>query len=284
MNNFREIKTTLDAKPTLEGAGVKLNRVFGFNEVPGLDPFLLLDDFGSDDPQDYIAGFPWHPHRGIETVTYLLHGAVEHGDSIGNSGIINSGDVQWMTAGSGIIHQEMPKKVSGTMRGFQLWVNLPASHKMIHPRYQEIGTDQIPEVVVDEHVSVKIIAGQMHGKKGPVRDLTVGTEFFDVTMAPNSSFEIAVSEGRTSFAYIVSGDGHFQPESDRVLRQGQLVLYDDGAMISVRTAEHPVRFLLLSGAPLREPVAWLGPIVMNSQEELNVAFQELQAGTFIKNR
>jgi len=275
---------TLEAKPTRDGAGVKLNRVFGYYDAPRLDPFLLLDDFGSDDPQDYIAGFLWHPHRGIETVTYLLHGAVEHGDSIGNTGVINSGDVQWMTAGSGIIHQEMPQKVDGTMRGFQLWVNLPSSHKMTSPRYQEIASDQIPAVAVDDQVTVKIVAGQMHGKKGPIQDLFVETEFLDVAMAPNSTFEKATPEDRTVFAYIISGAGHFQPESSRLLQQGQLVLYEDGIKISVRSGEHPVRFLLISGAPLREPVAWRGPIVMNTQDELNVAFQEFRDGTFIKNR
>lgn len=282
MKSIRKIRKVLSAKPTMEGAGVKLNRVFGFYEAPQLDPFLLLDDFGSDNPDDYIAGFPWHPHRGIETVTYMLHGVVEHGDSIGNEGIINTGDVQWMTAGSGIVHQELPKKVEGHMRGFQLWVNLPKTHKMMNPRYQEIKSQQIPEFSANENVKVKIIAGQMNGTKGPVRDLVVETDYFDVSIQPDTSFEIATRKGNRAFAYVVEGEAKFNTETADLTHRGQLVIFEDGDKIAVETAGKPVRFLFVSGAPLNEPVAWRGPIVMNTQEELNVAFQEFRTGTFIK--
>lgn len=284
METTRSIHKVLSAKPTREGAGVKLNRVFGYYENPLLDPFLLLDDFGSDNPDDYLAGFPWHPHRGIETVTYMMHGVVEHGDSIGNEGIIESGDVQWMTAGSGIVHQEMPRKVEGHMRGFQLWVNLPGARKMMQPRYQEIKKDQIPEMSINENVSIKIIAGTIYGTRGPVKDLIVETEFLDISMKPRTSFEKNTRSGDKVFAYVFEGQGLFHPDQQKLVKQGQLVIFDNGEKIVIETSGEPVRFLLVSGAPLNEPVAWRGPIVMNSQEELDVAFQEFRNGTFIKNQ
>lgn len=282
MNAFRKINQILKSKPTLEGAGVRLRRVFGYYEKPLLDPFLLLDHFGSDDPDDYLAGFPWHPHRGIETVTYMLAGEVEHGDSLGNQGVIYSGDVQWMTAGSGIIHQEMPKRYDGEMRGFQLWVNLPKSHKMMGPRYRDVKSDTIPEFSPNPNVKIKIIAGQMNGTRGPVQDLVVDTEYFDVAMAPNTEFEINTKTDYKAFAFVFEGSGYFDAEKKNVIQADHLVAFDPGDRVRISTIDHPVRFLFVSGKPLNEPIAWRGPIVMNTEEELMVAFQEYRNGTFIK--
>lgn len=282
MNAFRKINQILKSKPTLEGAGVRLRRVFGYYEKPLLDPFLLLDHFGSDDPDDYLAGFPWHPHRGIETVTYMLAGEVEHGDSLGNQGVIYSGDVQWMTAGSGIIHQEMPKRYDGEMRGFQLWVNLPKSHKMMGPRYRDVKSDTIPEFSPNPNVKIKIIAGQMNGTRGPVQDLVVDTEYFDVAMAPNTEFEINTKTDYKAFAFVFEGSGYFDAEKKNVIQADHLVAFDPGDRVRISTVDHPVRFLFVSGKPLNEPIAWRGPIVMNTEEELMVAFQEYRNGTFIK--
>jgi redox-sensitive bicupin YhaK (pirin superfamily) len=283
MSTIRNIRKILKARPTIEGAGVHLKRVFGNIEVPLFDPFLLLDDFRSDEPDDYSKGFPWHPHRGIETITYVLTGDVEHGDSLGNKGIISSGDVQWMTAGSGIIHQEMPKgDGTGRMYGFQLWANLPARDKMMDPRYRDITNGQIPAVKLDNGTTIKIIAGEVAGTKGPVQDIVIDPEYLDVTIPPNSEFRHPAKQGHTVFAYIINGEGYCNDQRDQLLDNGTIVLFDDGNEVSVYTRDQQVRFLLISGKPIGEPVAWYGPIVMNTQEELNTAFEEYRQGTFIK--
>ncbi|MCZ7357618.1 MAG: pirin family protein [Candidatus Methanoperedens sp.] len=280
---YRKIDRISKSKPTLEGAGVHLKRAFGYSEVPLLDPFLLLDDFHSDNPADYIAGFPWHPHRGIETVTYMLEGRVEHGDSMGNKGVIFPGDVQWMTAGSGIIHQEMPKGDNGRMGGFQLWVNLPSTHKMMEPRYREVKNEQIPEVSIDENVKVRVISGEVGNTKGPVRDIVVDPEYLDITMAPNTEFEHRIKKGYRAFAYVVKGSGNFDPDKRKLTDIENLVIFKDGDNVKISTDNKSLRFLLISGKPLGEPVAWYGPIVMNTQEELDMAFEEYRNGTFIKH-
>jgi len=300
MPKTRKILKVLKSKPTIEGAGVHLKRVFGFSEVPLFDPFLLIDDFRSDNPDHFLKGFPWHPHRGIETITYVLSGDVEHGDSLGNKGMISSGDVQWMTAGSGIIHQEMPKgDENGRMYGFQLWANLPSGEKMMDPRYRDIASKQIPEVKLPNETTIKIISGEVSGIKGPVEDIVIDPEFIDVTVPANSEFTHPTKQGHTVFAYIIDGQGYFCKEKnpftyevegknyfdiqrDPFVDNGTIVLFDDGENISVFTEDHKVRFLLISGKPIGEPVAWYGPIVMNTQEELQTAFEEYKQGTFIK--
>ncbi len=280
----RKIEEILKSKPTIEGAGVHLKRAFGYSESPRLDPFLLLDDFRSDDPEDYIAGFPWHPHRGIETVTYMLEGRVEHGDSMGNKGIIRAGDVQWMTAGSGIIHQEMPKGSNGHMGGFQLWVNLPSMHKMMEPRYREVKNEQIPEVSIDKGISIRIISGEVNGKRGPVRDIVVDIQYLDVTMEPGTEFEHAIKKGYRAFAYVIEGSGYFDSGKAGSTGKEHLVIFTDGDNVKITSVDKKLRFLLISGKPLGEPVAWYGPIVMNTEEELRIAFEEYRNGTFIKHR
>ncbi len=302
MRKIRKIKKILKSKPTVEGAGVHLKRVFGYYQVPLLDPFLLLDDFHSNHPDDYIKGFPWHPHRGIETITYVLYGKVEHGDSMGNKGIISSGDVQWMTAGSGIIHQEMPKgQKDGLMWGFQLWANLPASYKMMDPRYRDVKSNQIPEVTLDHEVKVKIIGGEVKGVRGPAQDIVIDPEYLDITVPSKSNFVHPVKKGYTVFAYVIEGKGYFDPgrnsyayeveganyfdfKRDCFMAPETLILFDEGDELAISTEEKAVRFLLVSGKPIGEPVAWYGPIVMNTQEELRIAFEEYQNGTFIKHR
>jgi redox-sensitive bicupin YhaK (pirin superfamily) len=295
----RRINKIMKSVPTIEGAGVHLKRAFGYYQVPQLDPFLLLDDFHSDREGDYIQGFPWHPHRGIETITYVLHGRVEHGDSMGNRGTINSGDVQWMTAGSGIIHQEMPKGTGGLMWGFQLWANLPAAQKMMDPRYQEVKREQIPEVDLGGGVKVSVICGEVEGVKGPVRNIVIDPEYLEVSVPAGAGFTHPVRKGYTVFAYVIGGAGffddnrdcngydtetmsYFDISRDCLLTKETVVLYGDGEEVRVTAAEGPVRFLLVSGKPLGEPVAWQGPIVMNTREELRAAFREYQDGTFIK--
>ncbi len=280
----RKIDKISTSIPTIEGAGVNLKRAFGYYEVPLLDPFLLLDDFRSDNPDDYLAGFPWHPHRGIETVTYMLEGRVEHGDSMGNKGVIGPGDVQWMTAGSGIIHQEMPKGSNGHMGGFQLWVNLPSTHKMMEPRYRDVKNEQIPEVLIDNGVRVRVISGEVNKKRGPVRDIVVDIEYLDVAMEPGTEFEHAIKKGYRTFAYIIEGSGYFDTEKKRKTGNGHLVIFKDGDDVRIAANDSVFRFLLISGNPLGEPVAWRGPIVMNTQEELQVAFDEYRNGTFIKHK
>ena len=300
MPAIRKIKKILKSKPTLEGAGVHLKRVFGFSEAPLFDPFLLLDDFRSDNPAHYVKGFPWHPHRGIETITYILDGDVEHGDSLGNKGIIGSGDVQWMTAGSGIIHQEMPKgDENGKMYGFQLWANLPHREKMMDPRYRDIANEQIPEVKLPNGTTIKIISGVVSGIRGPVQDIVIDPEYIDVTIPANSEFRHPTKRGHTVLAYIIDGQGYFCREKNLFTYEGKketdfdiqhepfidngtIVLFENGDEITVLTKERKVRFLLISGKPIGESVAWHGPIVMNTQEELQIAFEEYKQGTFIK--
>jgi redox-sensitive bicupin YhaK (pirin superfamily) len=301
MAENRKIRKVFKSKPTIEGAGVHLRRVFGNSEVPLFDPFLLLDDFRNADPHHYIKGFPWHPHRGIETITYVLKGDVEHGDSMGNKGVITSGDMQWMTAGSGIIHQEMPRgNDDGVMEGFQLWANLPKSHKMMGPRYRDIIRSEVPEVVMKNGAKVKVICGTLEGKKGPVTDIIIDPEYLDITVPPLSEFVHKTTRGHTVLAYVISGKGvfcneknpfaydvegvnYFDMERDLYIHNGTAVLFGDGDQVTVSAQGEPVRFLLISGKPIGEPVAWYGPIVMNTEDELRTAFEEYRDGTFIKS-
>ena len=285
MKSAREIRTIIKSRPTREGAGVHLNRVFGNNEVPLFDPFLMLDDFRSNNPDHYRAGFPWHPHRGIETITYVLNGNVEHGDSMGNKGVISSGDTQWMTAGSGIIHQEMPRgDYEGRMEGFQLWTNLPRAHKMMEPRYRDIKSAQVPEVTLENGSKIKVICGRIGKHVGPIEGIISDPEYLDVTVPPGSEFKHPTKSGHTVFAYVIQGQGQFAETKKQFIGNGTVCLYADGDHIAVTTAAEPVRFLLISGKPIGEPVAWYGPIVMNTQQELRTAFEEYQNGTFIKHR
>lgn len=282
MQAARKVCLSLTRQPTMEGAGVHLHRVFGFSESPRLDPFLMLDDFRSDISEHYRKGFPWHPHRGIETITYVTKGDVEHGDSLGNTGLISSGDVQWMNAGSGIIHQEMPKgDANGAMHGFQLWANLPASQKMMAPRYRGITADQIPQVELENGVTIKVIAGSIGGARGPMDDIVIDPEYFDCTVPAGQTFTHKTDPTYTAFIYVIGGIGS---TGDQGLENGKLVLFDEGNQLAVSAAGEPLRFLLLTGKPLNEPVAWQGPIVMNTREELETAFREYRDGTFIKNR
>lgn len=273
----RQVEKVFKSRPTIEGAGVRLRRVFGYSQNPILDPFLLLDHFGSNHPKDYIEGFPWHPHRGMETVTYMWSGEVEHRDSLGNSGVIKSGDVQWMTAGSGIIHQEMPKRYDGLMQGFQLWVNLPAKKKMDPPKYRGIEKLEIP-TIQKNGLKLKVIAGRIDGIEGPVRDLAVEIEYFDVELTAGQTFEHATRKNRTVFAYIVNGSIEVH---DKTIMPGHCAVFGEGDLVEIGTKEG-AHFLFISGEPLKEPVVWNGPIVMNTQEELAKAFEELDEGTFIK--
>lgn len=279
----RAVAHIFKAQPTEEGAGVRLNRVFGYRQVPLFDPFLMLDDFRSDNSEDYLAGFPWHPHRGIETVTYMLRGEVEHGDSLGNKGVIGPGRIQWMTAGSGIIHQEMPKPIRGRMGGFQLWVNLPRDGKMMEPRYRDVKAEDVPVVEPDKGVEVRLIAGRLGRVRGPVRDIVGEITYMDVTMAAGRRFEIRLPAGQNAFAYVFEGEGTFDPEQREKAAPLHCVLYQDGDAAVIRAAgDAPLRFLLLCGVPLKEPVAWRGPIVMNTDQELERAFREYRNGTFLR--
>ncbi|HEV8264751.1 MAG TPA: pirin family protein [Gemmatimonadales bacterium] len=303
--SIRPIKRIVQSQPTIEGAGVKLRRAFGFGNTGDFDPFLLLDDFRNEHPEDYLAGFPWHPHRGIETITYVLSGSVQHGDSLGNRGAMGPGDVQWMTAGSGILHQEMPKgDERGRMHGFQLWANLPKSLKMTDPRYQDILAKDIPEVVDDDGTRVRVICGEFWGKTGPVEGVAADPRYVDVWVPPRIKKTFPVDSSRHAFAYVFDGGGTFRDASaprgvltEWVGEAGDagstsrdetgnrsLVLFDSGDEITVQAGEAGIRFLLVSGRPLEEPVAWQGPIVMNTPEELRRAYAELRDGTFIKHR
>ncbi len=302
MDKTRKIRKLFKSKPTIEGAGVHLRRGFGFSEVPLFDPFLLFDDFRSGEKEYFSKGFPWHPHRGIETITYVLSGDVEHGDSMGNKGTISSGDVQWMTAGSGIIHQEMPLgDGQGRILGFQLWANLPASMKMMDPRYRDVKAAQIPELQLDSGVTIKVICGQVNGVTGPVKDIVIDPEYLDVSLPANSSYRHPTKPGHTVLAYVIEGQGsfcqdkncfayeseginYFDMERDALIANNGLILFGDGDNIMVSTEAEPVRFLLISGKPIGEPIAWQGPIVMNTREELRLAFEEYHNGTFIKNQ
>jgi quercetin 2,3-dioxygenase len=281
--SIRQVKRLVRAKPTMEGAGVHLNRVFGFGNTTDFDPFLLLDDFRSDEPQDYRPGFPWHPHRGIETITYVLAGEVEHGDSIGNRGVIGPGDIQWMTAGSGIIHQEMPKgDTRGRMYGFQLWANLPAQLKMTDPRYQEVKANAIPVVKDSDGTEVRIVCGRYGNTTGPVKGVAADPAYLDISIPPGKTRTLSASADHNTFAYVFEGSAQFGGES--MVENRSLALFDEGDEISVQAGTKGVRFLLVSGKPLREPVAWHGPIVMNTQAELQRAFEELENGTFLKKQ
>jgi redox-sensitive bicupin YhaK (pirin superfamily) len=280
----RAIKRVSTSQPTLEGAGVHLHRAFGSNDVPLFDPFLLLDDFRSAIPEQYRKGFPWHPHRGIETITYVLRGDVAHGDSLGNRGDIGCGDVQWMTAGSGIIHQEMPKgDKEGKMEGFQLWANLPAAAKMMPPRYRDIAAGQIPTVTLDSGASIKVICGRVGDVQGPVWDVMIEPQYLDVMLPPATTFSHQTPEGHTVFAYVHAGAGRFDLAVGDELGNRSLVLFDQGERVVICSGAEGLRFLLVAGKPLGEPVAWGGPIVMNSQEELQLAFDELRSDRFIKH-
>jgi redox-sensitive bicupin YhaK (pirin superfamily) len=300
--SIRPVKRIAQAKPTLEGAGVRLRRAFGFGETSETDPFLLLDDFRNDRPQDYLAGFPWHPHRGIETITYTLAGSVDHRDSLGNHGSLRAGDVQWMTAGRGIMHQEMPHgDTQGRMHGFQLWANLPSSLKMSAPRYQDVEAAAIPEVIDDDGARVRVVCGDFWGKKGPIEGVAADPRYLDVFVPAGKRKTLKVEVERHAFAYVFEGDGQFAYASKPfgVLSEKQidgqeillrepvgdrsLVLFDSGDEVVVQAGEKGIRFLLVSGKPIQEPVAWYGPIVMNTQAELRQAVSELQDGTFIRN-
>ncbi|MFA4876545.1 MAG: pirin family protein [Methanoregula sp.] len=285
MSQSRAVAMTFVARPTREGAGVRLNRAFGYSQVPLFDPFLMLDDFRADTPEDYLAGFPWHPHRGIETVTYMLEGRVEHGDSMGHKGDVRAGGIQWMTAGSGIIHQEMPKPVNGRMGGFQLWVNLPKSHKMMDPRYQEIVAEDIPVVNRDDGTTVRVISGTVDGISGPVRDIVADPEYLDVTLPPNSRFTHPVRPGYMAAAYVIEGSGKFDASQNDTLENRTIALFGKtGDFIEAEAGSGRMRFLFVSGKPLGEPVAWGGPIVMNTDAELEQAFDEYRNGTFIRKK
>ena len=299
--SIRPIKQLTQAAPVIEGAGVHLHRAFGFGKTEDFDPFLLLDDFRNDNPDHYRAGFPWHPHRGIETITYILSGTVEHGDSLGNQGSLGAGDIQWMTAGRGILHQEMPKgDTNGQMHGFQLWANLPAAHKMTAPRYQDVQATDIPEITDDDGTKARVICGTFWGQKGPVEGIAADPRYLDIAIPPGRRKILPVETDRHAFAYIFAGAGTFRdasaPQSVKTehldlsgevsseeMGNRSLVLFDNGNEVTVQAGAQGIRFLLVSGRPLEEPVAWRGPIVMNTQEELQQAFSELQNGSFIRN-
>ena len=299
--SIRAVKRVSESKPTVEGAGVRLRRAFGFGDPSEFDPFLMMDDFRNDRPSDYAAGFPWHPHRGIETITYVLAGEVEHGDSLGNRGVLGPGSVQWMTAGRGILHQEMPRgDALGRMHGFQLWANLPSSLKMTAPRYQDIAGREIPEATDDDGTRARIICGELWGVKGPVEGVAADPNYFDVSVPPNTLKTLKVDAYRQVFAYIFQGSGRFLNASapfgalredvvdgeEVIVRDTvgnrSLVTFDSGDEITVQAGEEGVRFLLVSGKPIREPVAWHGPIVMNTQAEIRQAMSDLRSGTFIR--
>lgn len=280
MSKVRTIKKILPGKNVVEGAGVNLRRMFGYHEAKELDPFLLLDFFNSKNPEDYIKGFPWHPHRGIETVTYLIEGEIEHGDSLGNKGVIKSGDCQWMTAGKGIIHQEMPEE-KPYMLGVQLWINLSSANKMVEPRYEDITSKDIPEVI-EEDVTIRIIAGKYKNTSGPGRGTSLEPVFMDVDIKENGNFVYETDTDSTVFALVVKGEGNFSKEDETIYSTGTGILYDSGEKIEIKASDKGVRFLLLSGNPIKEPIAWGGPIVMNTKEELRTAFKQLDEGTFIK--
>ena len=295
--SIRPIKRIIEAKPTIEGAGVRLRRGFGFGDTSEFDPFLLFDDFRNDRPADYQAGFPWHPHRGIETITYVLAGTVDHGDSLGNVGTLGAGDVQWMTAGSGILHHEMPKgDPAGRMHGFQLWANLPARLKMTDPRYQDVAAKDIPEITDDDGTVVRVVCGTFWGQTGPVEGVATEPIYLDVSIPPGRRKSLPVDTYRTAFAYIFAGSGSFRSASDpfgilteqaddTVVRETtgnrSLVVFDSGDEVTVEAGPEGIRFLLVSGKPLQEPVAWHGPIVMNTRQEIQQTLRDLQDGTFI---
>jgi len=298
--SIRAVKRIQQSQPTLEGAGVHLRRAFGFGDTAETDPFLLFDDFRNERPADYIKGFPWHPHRGIETITYVLTGTVMHGDSLGNAGTLGAGDIQWMTAGRGILHQEMPQgDPAGRMHGFQLWANLPSSLKMTSPRYQDIAAPDVPEVTDDDGTRVRVVCGSFWGKRGPVEGVAADPSYVDISVPPGKRRRFEVDTRRNAFAYVFEGSGTFRDASEprgvltdtpgpveNIVREPagdrSLVLFDSGDEIVVQAGEHGIRFLLVSGKPIQEPVAWYGPIVMNTRDELRQAVEDLERGTFIR--
>ncbi len=280
---IREVSKIVIGHDTRDGAGVKLRRIFGFSADNAFDPFLLLDDFGSDRPEDFMAGFPWHPHRGIETVTWVLEGQVAHGDSLGNAGVIGPGEMQWMSAGSGIIHQEMPERAEGRLRGLQLWVNLPADHKMSPPKYRGIMPGEVPRIRLPNGGEVLVLAGTWGGMTGPVRDVVASPRYLDVTLPGGETFLWEELAGLTVFAYVVEGSATFSPDASApAVSMGSAVLFGEGDTMQATASDAGVRFICVAGAPLGEPVAWRGPIVMNTQAELDLAWRELSAGTFVK--
>ena len=283
----REIQIVLEAVPTLEGAGVALKRAFGNRHTKILDPFLMMDDFGSEDPADYIKGFPWHPHRGIETITYVIDGRVKHEDSMGTKGVIGKSDVQWMTAGSGIIHQEMPelpKENETGLWGFQLWANLPKSHKMMNPRYRDVKSTDIPIITDASGAIVKLISGEFNGIKGPVQDVVINPQYMDIYIPKETVFSLFVPRDHTAFSYIMQGSANFGLQEKNVGSEN-LIIYKPGeSTITFRTENEDVRFLYVSGKPLHEPIAWYGPMVMNTQEEIYNAIEEFNSGTFLKHK
>ena len=298
--SIRAVKRIQQSQPTLEGAGVHLRRAFGFGDTAETDPFLLFDDFRNERPADYIKGFPWHPHRGIETITYVLTGTVMHGDSLGNAGTLGAGDIQWMTAGRGILHQEMPQgDPAGRMHGFQLWANLPSSLKMTTPRYQDIAAPDVPEVTDDDGTRVRVVCGSFWGRRGPVEGVAADPSYVDISVPPGKRRRFEVDTRRNAFAYVFEGSGTFRDASEprgvltdtpgpveNIVRDPagdrSLVLFDSGDEIVVQAGEHGIRFLLVSGKPIQEPVAWYGPIVMNTRDELRQAVEDLERGTFIR--
>jgi quercetin 2,3-dioxygenase len=279
MGRVRAISRVFEGVPTVEGAGVRLRRAFGHSQLPLFDPFLLLDDFGSDDPADYLPGFPWHPHRGIETITYMLAGRVAHGDSLGNAGTIGPGDVQWMTAGRGIVHQEMPLAgESPRLRGLQLWANLPAAHKMMPPRYRDVRRGEIPTVRTSAGARVAVVCGEVEGVHGPVRDVVIDPTCLDVALPAHKGFRMLIPRGHTVFAYVFAGEADF---GEGAIGEGHVVLLGDGDEVNIEASGPEGRFLLVAGMPLGEPVAWRGPIVMNTEAELRAAFDDYRRGTFV---
>ncbi|MHB1435425.1 MAG: pirin family protein [Thermoplasmata archaeon] len=281
---LRPIARRLPGIETIEGAGVRLRRSFGQREVPLLDPFLLLDHFGSENPDDYMAGFPWHPHRGIETVTYMLEGRVAHGDTLGHEGVIDRGDIQWMRAGSGIIHQEMPERAEGRLDGFQLWVNLPARDKMSTPRYQGIASGEIPEIELPSGARARVVAGRLGGVEGPVRGIAVDPTYVDLELPPGATLRLPTAPGHTVVAHVIGGAGRFAPEPAPVSPRGETIHFGPGDAVEVRAEPSGLRFLLAEGRPLGEPVAWRGPIVMNTPEEIREAVRDLRHGGFLRHR
>jgi redox-sensitive bicupin YhaK (pirin superfamily) len=283
---LRKIIEIIEPQPVVEGAGVRLNRSIATRTLDNIDPFLLFDHFGSSKPEDYIKGFPMHPHRGIETVTYMIEGVVNHKDSIGNSGSIGSGDIQWMTSGSGIMHEEMPRAQQGEMKGFQLWVNLPAKLKMMAPRYQNITSDQIPEIYRNDGIKIRVIAGEVDEVRGPVTEIVAEPTYLDVTIPPKRYFSHPIQRGHAAFAYVFEGQGTFGmngEQKEKTVNHPRLVVFADGDYIRAHASDQPLRFLLISGKPLNEPIARYGPFVMNTQPEIEQALEDLKNGTFVKS-
>jgi quercetin 2,3-dioxygenase len=281
MQEARKVVRSSKGNPTSDGAGVRLKRAFGPEDVDLLDPFLLLDHFGSNNPDDYMAGFPMHPHRGMETITYMLKGSVEHRDSTGRKGLIKAGDIQWMTAGSGIMHQEMPQRSDDGVNGFQLWVNLPRAQKMMEPRYRDVTKDMIPEIDAGGGAKVKVVAGRVDGVSGPVKDLVVPVEYLDVTLSEDGGIDREIPPEHNAFAYVFEGSARFG--QGPLLEKEHLAIFGKGDGVTVKAGPEGARFLLVSGRPIKEPIAWGGPVVMNTEEELQAAFREIDNGTFIKS-